>query len=160
MRISDWSSDVCSSDLTHYDGQVTWSDWLAPSSGHGVTTVVIGNCGVGFAPCRAEDREALINVMEGVEDIPEAVMAEGLPWNWETFPEFLDVLEARSWDIDVAAYVPHSPLRVYVMGERGLNREPATPDDMIRMQELVHEAMSVGALGFADRKSTRLNSSH
>src|SRR3546814_20863947 len=88
MRISDWSSDVCSSDLTHYDGQVTWSDWLAPSSGHGVTTVVIGNCGVGLAPCRAEDREALINVMEGVEDIPEAVMAEGLPWNWETFPEF------------------------------------------------------------------------
>src|SRR3546814_14038556 len=81
--------------------------------------------------------------MEGVEDIPEAVMAEGLPWNWETFPEFLDVLEARSWDIDVAAYVTHSPLRVYVMGERGLNREPATPDDMIRMQELVHEAMSV-----------------
>src|SRR3546814_17585517 len=87
--------------------------------------------------------------MEGVEDIPEAVMAEGLPWNWETFPEFLDVLEARSWDIDVAAYVPHSPLRVYVMGERGLNREPATTDDMIRMQELVDEAMYVGALGFA-----------
>src|SRR3546814_15692966 len=91
--------------------------------------------------------------MEGVEDIPEAVMAEGLPWNWETFPEFLDVLEARSWDIDVAAYVPHSPLRVYVMGERGLNREPATPDDMIRMQELVDEAMSVGALGFATSRT-------
>src|SRR3984957_12128237 len=99
---------------THYDGQATWSDRLNPSSGHGVTTVVVGNCGVGFAPCRTQDRAALIDVMEGVEDIPEAVMGAGLPWNWESFPEFLDALELRSWDVDVAAYLPHSPLRVYV----------------------------------------------
>src|ERR1700761_6008770 len=85
---------------THYDGQSIWSERLTPSSSHGVTTVVIGNCGVGFAPCRATDREALVDVMEGVEDIPEAVMAAGLPWNWETFPEYLDALAQRSWDID------------------------------------------------------------
>jgi N-acyl-D-amino-acid deacylase len=138
---------------THYDGQVTWSNTLVPSSGHGVTTVVVGNCGVGFAPCRAEDRAALINVMQGVEDIPEAVMAEGLPWNWETFPDYLDALAARRWDADVAAYLPHSPLRVYVMGQRALDREPATDADLKRMQGLVEEAMAAGAMGFSTSRT-------
>ncbi|WP_336971091.1 N-acyl-D-amino-acid deacylase family protein [Sphingobium aromaticiconvertens] len=138
---------------THYDGQVTWSETLAPSSSHGVTTVVIGNCGVGFAPCRPDDRAALINVMEGVEDIPEAVMARGLPWNWESFPEFMDALDARSWDIDVAVYVPHSPIRVYVMGQRGLDREAATQDDIARMAALVTEGLKAGAVGFATSRT-------
>jgi N-acyl-D-amino-acid deacylase len=138
---------------THYDGQVTWSNTLVPSSGHGVTTVVVGNCGVGFAPCRAEDRAALINVMQGVEDIPEAVMAEGLPWNWETFPDYLSALAARRWDADVAAYLPHSPLRVYVMGQRALDREPATDADLERMQGLVEEAMAAGAMGFSTSRT-------
>lgn len=138
---------------THYDGQVTWSETLTPSSSHGVTTVVIGNCGVGFAPCRPDDRDALINVMEGVEDIPEAVMAQGLPWTWESFPEFLDSLEARHWDIDVAAYVPHSPVRVYAMGQRGLDREPATAEDIARMSGIVTEAMDAGAIGFATSRT-------
>ena len=97
---------------THYDGQAIWGEELAPSSAHGVTTVVMGNCGVGFAPCRKSDQDMLINVMEGVEDIPGVVMAEGLPWDWETFPEYLDRLDAGKRDIDVAAYLPHSPLRV------------------------------------------------
>jgi N-acyl-D-amino-acid deacylase len=138
---------------THYDGQATWSDRLNPSSSHGVTTVVVGNCGVGFAPCRAQDRAALIDVMAGVEDIPEAVMAAGLPWNWETFPQFLDALEQRSWDVDVAVYLPHSPLRVYVMGQRGLDREAATAADLARMQMLTEEAMQAGAVGFATSRT-------
>ena len=107
---------------THYDGQAIWSERLAPSSSHGVTTAVMGNCGVGFAPCRADDRNLLVRVMEGVEDIPGVVMTEGLRWDWETFPEYLDRLEAGRRDIDVAAYLPHSPLRVYVMGEHGCAR--------------------------------------
>ena len=134
---------------THYDGQAIWSEEMSPSSSHGVTTVVMGNCGVGFAPCRAEDHDMLINVMEGVEDIPEVVMTEGLPWDWETFPEYLDRLEAGKRDIDVAAYLPHSPLRVYAMGKRGARGEVATDDDLAKMRSLTSEAMRVGAIGFA-----------
>ncbi len=134
---------------THYDGQAIWSETLAPSSAHGVTTAILGNCGVGFAPCRREDQDMLINVMEGVEDIPGVVMAEGLPWDWETFPEYLDRLDAGRRDIDVAAYLPHSPLRVYVMGERGARQEPATEDDLKRLRALTRDAMAAGAIGFA-----------
>lgn len=137
---------------THYDGQAIWSQYMTPSSSHGVTTVVMGNCGVGFAPCRPEDHQLLIRVMEGVEDIPGVVMAEGLPWTWETFPEYLDALDARPRDIDVAAYVPHSPLRVYVMGERGANRESATANDLARMRALAREAIDAGAIGFASSR--------
>lgn len=139
---------------THYDGQAIWSDRLTPSSAHGVTTVVVGNCGVGFAPCRQEDHDVLVDVMAGVEDIPGVVMTDGLPWSWETFPEYLDALESGKRDIDVAAYLPHSPLRVYVMGQRGADREPATSDDLARMRELATEAMEVGALGFASSRLT------
>ena len=139
---------------THYDGQAIWSERLTPSSAHGVTTAVMGNCGVGFAPCRAEDHETLVDVMAGVEDIPGVVMVDGLPWTWETFPEFLDALDARRRDIDVAAFLPHSPLRVYVMGRRGVDREPATAEDLALMRKLAAEAVQVGALGFASSRLT------
>lgn len=138
---------------THYDGHATWSSSLSPSSAHGVTTVVIGNCGIGFAPCRQEDREQLIQLMEGVEDIPEVVMTEGLPWNWESFPEYLDVLAAIPHDVDIAAYVPHSALRVYAMGKRGVNREPAHADDLARMVALLREALQAGAIGIATSRT-------
>lgn len=139
---------------THYDGQAIWSDRMNPSSAHGVTTAVMGNCGVGFAPCRPADHETLVDVMAGVEDIPGVVMVDGLPWTWETFPEFLDALDARRRDIDVAAFLPHSPLRVYVMGRRGVEREPATPEDLSQMRKLAAEAIQVGALGFASSRLT------
>src|SRR4029078_6128438 len=132
---------------THYDGQAIWSDRMTPSSAHGVTTAVMGNCGVGFAPCRSEDHEVLVDVMAGVEDIPGVVMVDGLPWDWETFPQYLDALDSRQRDIDVAASLPHSPLRVYVMGRRGADREPATPEDLSQMRKQAAEAGDCGAPG-------------
>ncbi len=138
---------------THYDGQVTWDDRFSPSSGHGVTTVLMGNCGVGFAPCRPQDRDTLMNVMEGVEDIPELVMREGVPWNWQSFPDYLGALSKRQCDIDFATQVPHAPLRVFVMGRRGVDREPATAADMAEMARLVEEGLDAGALGFSTSRS-------
>lgn len=138
---------------THYDGQVTWDSRMQPSSWHGVTTVVMGNCGVGFAPCRPGDRDMLIRLMEGVEDIPEPVLSEGLPWNWETFPEYLDAVGARQFDVDVCAMLPHAALRVYVMGERGFRREAATPEDIARMREITGEAIAAGAFGFSTSRA-------
>ena len=132
---------------THYDGQATWSQRLQPSSNHGVTSVVMGNCGVGFAPCKPAERQLLVRVMEGVEDVPEVVMAEGLPWNWETFPDYLDALGARQFDVDVAAQLPHSALRVYVMGARAATGEAPTADDLAAMRRLTTEAVRAGALG-------------
>jgi N-acyl-D-amino-acid deacylase len=132
---------------THYDGQLVWSQRLNPSSDHGVTTVVTGNCGIGFAPCKPQDRHALVELMEGVEDIPESVATAGLTWEWESFPEFLDTIEQRPHDIDFAAYLPHSPLRVFVMGERAINREEANPQDLAQMKRLTAEALEAGAMG-------------
>jgi N-acyl-D-aspartate/D-glutamate deacylase len=138
---------------THYDGQVTWSDRLVPSSSHGVTTVVMGNCGVGFAPCRPDQHEMLISLMEGVEDIPHPVLVDGLPWTWETFPQYLDFLANRRYDMDICAYVPHAPVRVYVMGQRGADREPATPADLEQMARIVREAVGAGAMGFSTSRT-------
>ena len=138
---------------THYDGQVTWGDALSPSSNHGVTTAIMGNCGVGFAPVHTHDHDRLIRLMEGVEDIPFPVLAEGLPWNWESFPDYLDSLEDRKFDIDFGAQLPHAALRVYVMGDRGANREDATDADIAAMASLAKSAVEAGALGFSTSRT-------
>lgn len=138
---------------THYDGQATWDAHLKPSSNLGTTTVVLGNCGVGFAPCRREDREVLVQLMEGVEEIPGSALAAGIRWNWQSFPEYLDALDAKARDIDVAAFLPHAPLRVYVMRERGVRREAATEADIAAMQALVREAMEAGAVGLSSSRT-------
>ena len=138
---------------THYDGQATWDEVLAPSSWHGVTTIVTGNCGVGFAPARPDRHEWLIGLMEGVEDIPGTALAEGLQWGWETFPEYLDVLEQRKWTMDVGTQVAHGAVRSYVMGERGARNEAATPEDIESMKQVVKEAISAGALGFSTSRT-------
>jgi len=139
---------------THYDAQAIWDDHLAPSSLHGVTTVVMGNCGVGFAPCRPDDREKLIELMEGVEDIPGAVMHEGLDWSWESFPEYLDALERKPRDVDVCALLPHSAVRVNVMGDRAVAFEPATADDIKQMRAITREAVEAGAFGVSTSRTT------
>jgi len=138
---------------THYDGHATWTNRLEPSSQHGVTTVLAGNCGVGFAPCRERDRDRLMALMEGVEDIPEPVMSAGIPWTWESFPDYLDVLDARKLDMDIATQVPHAPLRVFVMGERAAERDPATKADIAEMGRLAREAIDAGALGFSTSRT-------
>jgi N-acyl-D-amino-acid deacylase len=138
---------------THYDGQVTWDPYLTPSSWHGVTTLVMGNCGVGFAPARPDRHEWLIGLMEGVEDIPGAALAEGIRWGWETFPEYLDAIERMPRAIDVATQVPHGAVRGYVMGERGAKNEAPTAEDIARMAEIVREGLAAGALGFSTSRT-------
>ena len=138
---------------THYDAQAVWDDHLAPSSWHGVTTAVMGNCGVGFAPCKPGDRDKLIELMEGVEDIPGAVMNEGLRWEWETFGEYLDALDRKPRDVDVCALLPHAAVRVFVMGERALSLENANQGDIAQMREIAREAMAAGAFGFSTSRS-------
>ena len=138
---------------THYDGQAIWDSQLKPSSIHGVTTVVMGNCGVGFAPCKPEDRVKLVELMEGVEDIPAPVMHEGLNWQWETFEEYIKALEKNKLDIDICALLPHAALRVYVMGERAIKHEVATKEDMQIMRKLSKEAVEAGAFGFSTSRT-------
>jgi N-acyl-D-aspartate/D-glutamate deacylase len=138
---------------THYDGQVTWDPHLTPSGWNGVTTVVMGNCGVGFAPVRPGREEFLIQLMEGVEDIPGTALAEGIAWSWETFPEYLDALEKMPRSVDVAAQVPHGAVRAYVMGERGARNERATEEDIARMAAIVREGLEAGALGFSTSRT-------
>ena len=138
---------------THYDGQATWDPVLAPSSWHGATTILMGNCGVGFAPVRRKDHDCLIDLMEGVEDIPGIALTEGLKWDWESFPDYLDALERLPRTIDVAAQVSHHPLRVYVMGDRAVRREKATPDDIEAMSRLTEEALRAGAFGFTTSRT-------
>src|ERR1700681_3985714 len=131
----------------HYDGQVTWSQDITPSSQNGVTTAIMGNCGVGFAPCRPCDHVRLIQLMEGVEDIPEPVLSAGIPWAWESFSDYMDWLSQRHFDMDIGAQLPHAALRVYVMGERGARRDPSTPQDNKAMAALAGDAGPPGARG-------------
>ena len=144
---------------THYDGQATWSNRMSPSSHHGVTSVVMGNCGVGFAPVRPTDHDLLIELMEGVEDIPGVALSEGLSWEWESFPDYLDYLSKRQFDMDICAQLPHAAMRVYVMGQRGADREPATTEDIIEMRRLTEEAIRAGALGFTSSRTLNHRSS-
>jgi len=140
---------------THYDGQVTWDPYVQPSTFHGVTTIVTGNCGVGFAPCQPEERDWLIGLMEGVEDIPGTALHEGIQWEWETFPEYLDALERRDLAIDVGTQVPHGAVRTFVMGRRGANHEVATPEEIADMKRVVKEAIEAGALGFSTSRTEK-----
>jgi N-acyl-D-amino-acid deacylase len=138
---------------THYDGQATWDPYLTPSNQHGVTTAVMGNCGVGFAPVKPDKRDWLISVMEGVEDIPGSVLSEGIDWQWESFPEYLDALAAKPHAIDIGTQIPHSALRTYVMGERGVQHDEASGTDIAQMTRLVQEGLSAGALGFSTSRT-------
>jgi N-acyl-D-aspartate/D-glutamate deacylase len=138
---------------THYDGQATWDQEMAPSSWHGVTTVVMGNCGVGFAPAKPDKHDWLIGLMEGVEDIPGTALAEGMTWNWETFPEYLDELERMPRTIDNGTHVPHGSVRAYVMGERGARNEEPTETDIAQMSKVVEDGLRAGALGFSTSRT-------
>jgi N-acyl-D-amino-acid deacylase len=138
---------------THYDGQVTWDPYLTPSSWHGVTTLVMGNCGVGFAPVEPGKEEFLIGLMEGVEDIPGTALNEGIKWDWESFPEYMNAVEKMKRAVDVGVQVPHGSVRVYVMGERGANNEAATPDDIEKMATVVRDGLRAGALGFTTSRT-------
>jgi len=140
---------------THYDGQVTWDPYLRPSTYHGVTTVVMGNCGVGFSPCKPEKRDWLISLMEGVEDIPGTALHEGIDWEWETFPEYLDTLEKKPLAIDVGTQIPHGAVRAFVMGERGITQEKASEEEISQMAEIVKEAIKVGAFGFSTSRTEK-----
>ena len=142
---------------THYDGQVTWDPYLRPSTYHGVTTVVMGNCGVGFSPCKPDQRNWLIGLMEGVEDIPGTALHEGIDWEWESFPEYLDALEKKPLAIDVGTQIPHGAVRAYVMGERGINHEEASQEEIDRMKEIVQEAIKAGAYGFSTSRTEKHN---
>ncbi len=138
---------------THYDGQATWDPLMGPSSWHGVTTAIMGNCGVGFAPVKPDQHEFLIELMEGVEDIPGSALAEGIDWKWETFPEYLDALEAKKRTIDVGVHVPHASVRAYVLGERCNTDYEPTTHEIAQMAELVREGVQAGALGFSTSRT-------
>ncbi len=139
---------------THFDGQVTWDPIVAPSSLHGVTTIAMGNCGVGFAPAQADQHDWLIGLLEGVEDIPGTALAEGLTWDWQTFPEYLDSIAAKPHTVDIGSHIPHAALRTYVMGTRGADHtETPTDDELATMTDLVREALDAGAIGFATSRT-------